>query len=83
MAQLKRARSWTLPAAFILDYTSVADNYFIKVQGSNTFTNFAFYFGNNGNGFYGFLSSPFDSAHVTATVLGQDATLTIDPTRGA
>lgn len=64
-----------------------ASSYFIKVQnngGGSGFSTYGFYTGNNGGGFFGFLTTPgFTSAHVSASVVGTLATLTIDPNVGA
>lgn len=62
-------------------------SYFIKVQnngGGVGFDTYGFYTGNNGGGLFGFLATPgFTSAHVTASLVGSLATLTIDPNVGA
>jgi hypothetical protein len=69
--------------ALVLDFTDVADNFFIKVQnqtGDSLFHDYAFYYGNNQSGLYASLSQPFSSALIWATFSGTSATLYIDPT---
>ena len=79
--------SGTSYVAAVLGYGGGA-NYFIKVQNnarnnSTGFDFYAFYDGNNGNGAFGYLTTPFTSAHVVVTVIGTLATLDIDPNVGA
>jgi hypothetical protein len=68
--------------ALVLDFASVSENLFIKVQddGGSTFDHYAFYMGNNGSGQFAALSQSFTSALIWATVSGTTATLYIDPT---
>ncbi len=73
--------------ALVLDFADANDNMFIKIQDNSgtAFTNYAFYYGNNGsNGGVGgstfqSLSSTFSSALIWASVSGNTATLFIDP----
>ncbi len=65
----------------LLNYGAGNSNLFLKVQnqsGGNQFGNAACYTGNNGAGFgLGFfaLSSPFSTAHMSATRVGNDVTI--------
>lgn len=70
-------------AALVLGYSSINDNYFIKVQnqsGGDSFGNYAFYYGNNrcGGGSFASLNTPFSSGRIWATYSGMTAWLFID-----
>lgn len=72
--------------ALVARYASLTDNVFVKVQGSGTFTDVFFYYGNNGVAWPGMtggshniaLPTPFAAADLALTVVGDQVTLLID-----
>lgn len=73
----------TMYAALVLNYASVSNNIFVKVQdngnGTLGFDTAWFYVGNNGAPFSSFIVLPdFTSARMKVSIAGSDVTLTLD-----
>ena len=69
-------------AGVVLGYKDLDNNIFIKVQNNNSGLNFDRifgYFGNNGEGNFFDLTSPFSSGRLAATLVGNRVNVSIDP----
>lgn len=70
-------------AGVVVGYADPSNNIFVKVQGSNNFSNIGIYYGNNGSGWgsgSGFLplNTPFTDGRILANLLGDVLTVEID-----
>jgi len=69
----------------VLAYMNITNNYFLKVQqqdGGNTFDHAAFYYGNNGSGYFFLLDYTFTTAHMTVELVGNTVTMTFSQIDG-